>query len=123
MRLTKSPCLITGVRVGEIRVSLLQAPTLEVDFVLLRDPKRKQNAGINAGKYTKDKEWEPKIQEALENFTNALEECVLPELFDEPGDDRHKAHGAERHKDDEPDRLSFPGVPTLGDGGKNSSQL
>lgn len=123
MKLTRSPSLITGVRVGEIKLNLLNAPSMHVDYILLRDPQKPMVEGINAGRYTKSAEWEPKVQEALEKFIEALEEAVLPELFEVDRDNRVQEAQQQRKDDGAPDRLSFPGVPTLGDGGRNSSHL
>ena len=48
MKLTKEPCKIVGIRVGEFRADLLTGIKLSADFILLRDPEKSE--GLNAGK-------------------------------------------------------------------------
>jgi len=125
MRLTGSPSKIVGVRVGEVELNLVVAPSLMVKYVLLRNPEDSKLDGVNAGKYTKAGPWSEKVREALDTFISALEEDVLPELFDIPGDKRgteldpptSRLDDAAKKQAD--DHLSFP---TLG-GSKTTPQI
>lgn len=125
MKLVKSPCKIVGVRVGEIAADLITSKGLRVKYVLLRNPKDDLD-GINAGQYTKEREFSDKTMEALEHFVSCLEDDVLPELFevarkDLPDELKVKKTTTEE-KDDE-DRLDFPRIPTLGNDGKPTPQV
>jgi hypothetical protein len=120
VKLTKSPCRIVGVRVGEINADLLSATRLSVRFVLLRDPE--SSDGLNAGQYSKDRDFSPRTIEAFEKFVECLEEDALVELFqveDHRLDEMDSTPEQREEKESEKDSLIFP---TLG-GGKGTPQV
>lgn len=118
MKLTKSPCKIIGLSVGEVSANLLNPDSgkLEVKFVLLRDPEIAD--GLNAGQYTKNREWSEKTKEAFWYFMECAEEDALKEVFDVKGDSSELIEDSS-----EKDGLSFPEVPTLGDSNGDAPQI
>ena len=123
MKLVKAPSKIVGVRVGEISADLITSKGMCIKYVLLRDIEGDYD-GVNAGSYTKEREFSEKTMKALDNFVSCLEEDVLPELFevkriDLPEDLKPKGP---TEKDDK-DRLEFPKLPVLGNDGKRTPQV
>lgn len=107
MKLSKKPCRVVGVRLGEASITLLNLsqPGVSAKFVLLGD------GGQNSGSYTKTS-WSKEVWEAFEKFVEAVETDALKDLFD---DDQTQA------VTEQPTNLSFPTVPQLGGTKRNDT--
>lgn len=101
MKLSRKPCRIVGVRVGEVAANLLapSAGSVSAKFFLLGQD------GQNLGSYTVDRGWGEKTIEAFHKFIETMEADALAVLFDDESEGSVTA---------EPTGLTFPSVPTLG---------
>ncbi len=99
MKLSRKPCRILGVRVGEVAANLLapSAVSVSAKFFLIGPE------GEGLGSYTIDRGWGPKTVEAFQNLVEAMELDALVRLFD---DEAEVATA-------QPTSLSFPQVPTV----------
>ena len=104
MKLSRKPCRIVGVRVGEATLNLLSPydTSITAKFVLLGDPGRGEQ--LNSGSFTKS-QWSNETLVALGKLIECMEQDALVDLFDPDGETSTKT---------EPVGLSFPPVPTLG---------
>lgn len=105
MKLSKGKCQITGVRVGEININLLNPmqPVVDSHFILLRED------GTHAGQYTKAAGWSDASTKAFEDFIEKLEENILLEIFEESSGDQPQPVGSDVQE-------ATQDVATLGDG-------
>jgi hypothetical protein len=106
MKLSRKPCKIVGLRLGELTLNLLAAPIISGKFVLVREPSE-GNTNVNAGSYSKNN-WSEQTIEALQKFIDSAEQDALVDLFDDAGQE------GDDEESSEPAGLSFPAVPVLG---------
>ncbi len=105
MMLSRRPCKIIGVRLGEASINLITSPKLNAKFILLGNSEFGDN--LHAGAYSKTS-WSEETIAALGRFIECAERDALADLFDDQGQELQ----AEETKP--ADALSFPQLPTLG---------